>query len=133
MYISVNGNVKTLSDAYERTNKLIFNHAPDGDANRSRAVFRVEVAVEDNSEAYPQLTTDESYTLDIPAVGSETEVGVQVIKITAKTVYGAMYGLQSLSQLVIYDFDSDNYFIPSTPMQIEDAPRYPHRGIFSIC
>lgn len=124
-YVSVNGDVKTLTDAYERNNKLIFNHAVDQPPAGSRAVFRVDVKVEDNSEAYPQLTTDESYTLSIPAPSEGLD---NVITITAKTIYGAMYGLQSLSQLVVYDFDADSYFIPATPMTVEDAPRYPHRG-----
>jgi hexosaminidase len=127
-YVSVNGDVKTLTDAYERNNGLIFNHAIDEKPSAARAVYRVEVKVDDNSESYPQLTTDESYTLDIPAAGSGADVGVPVITITSKTVYGALHALQSLSQLVVYDFDADSYFIPSTPMQIDDAPRYPHRG-----
>lgn len=128
-YVSVNGNVKTLTEAYERNNRLIFNHAADSQNNQNtRTLYRVEVVVEDNSETYPQLTTDESYTLTIPAPAAGGEVGVGAITITAKTVYGALYGLQSLSQLVIYDFDGDNYFIPATPMKIDDAPRYPHRG-----
>lgn len=124
-YVSKNGNVKTLSEAYDRNNKLIFNHAVDDAKHANKAVYKVEVSVADNSEAYPQLTTDESYSLHIP---SPSESGPAVITLTAKTIYGAMHGLQSLSQLVVYDFDADSYFIPSTPMQIEDAPRYPHRG-----
>lgn len=126
-YVSVNGNVKTLTEAYERNNRLIFNHAADSEKNE-RALFRVEVVVDDNSEQYPQLTTDESYTLNIPAPAAGGDVGVGAITITAKTIYGALYGLQSLSQLVIYDFEADSYFIPATPMKIDDAPRYPHRG-----
>ena len=124
-YVSKNGNVKTLSEAYDRNNKLIFNHAVDDAKHGKQAVYKVEVSVADNSEAYPQLTTDESYSLHIP---SPAESGPAVITLTAKTIYGALHGLQSLSQLVVYDFDADSYFIPSTPMQIEDAPRYPHRG-----
>jgi N-acetyl-beta-hexosaminidase len=129
----VNGDVKTLSAAYERNNKLIFNHPVDQPPAGSRPVFRVEVTVEDNSEAYPQLTTDESYTLNNPPAASGQDLGVAVITITAKTVYGALHGLQSLSQLVVYDFDADSYVIPATPMKIEDAPRYPHRGMQTFC
>jgi hexosaminidase len=123
--------VKTLTDAYARTNNLIFNHAVDeAVASKLSATYAVEVTVEDSSEAHPQLDTDESYTLDIPAASASTASALaNPIKITAKTVYGALYALQSLSQLVVYDFDSDSYLVPSTPMQVIDAPRYPHRGM----
>ena len=77
------------------------------------------VTVASNSEDYPQLDTDESYTLQIDSA----------ITLTAKTVYGALRGLETLSQLVVFDYDLQEYFVPATPISIDDAPRYQHRGM----
>lgn len=95
----------------------MFPHTPH---SKSRA-FHVKVAVSDASEAYPQLETDESYTLDINQQSD--------IQLSAKTVYGALRGLETLSQLVIFDFEKKQYFIPSVPIHVDDSPRYAHRGI----
>jgi N-acetyl-beta-hexosaminidase len=70
-----------------------------------------------------QLETDESYTLDIPASANGQ------ISITAPTVYGAMHALETLSQLVTYDFDTEGYAVAAVPWSIADAPRFPHRGL----
>lgn len=51
------------------------------------------------------------------------------IIINSRTVYGALRALESLSQLVMYDFDSNSYQIVGLPILIEDAPRYEHRGL----
>lgn len=97
----------------------------------------LEVSIHDiNAEL--ELGVDESYTLDIPDKGSATLV--------AKTRWGALHGLETFSQLIqaypsaIKDYDDqeeeqdidtsmDNLFIPETPIHIEDAPAYPHRGL----
>jgi len=69
-----------------------------------------------------QLESDESYVLDIPSDGS-------TITITAPTVYGAYHGLQTLSQLIVFDFDSRTYQIALAPWHIDDAPRFKHREV----
>lgn len=79
----------------------------------------MKFSIADKSEAYPQLETDESYALNVPTTGD--------ITITAKTVYGALHALESLSQLVVFNFETETYFIYTCA--IEDAPRYPHRGV----
>jgi hexosaminidase len=84
----------------------------------------VNVIVEELSDSYPQLNTDESYTLKI--TDSTTE---EIIQLTAKSVYGVLRGLESLSQLVVFDFDEQRYDIPSTPIYIVDTPRFAHRGM----
>ena len=136
-YSSTNGNVKTLDDAFERYNSIIFPHAlnADDDDNSSRnstpslPVVEVTVTVEDNSEAHPQLETDESYTLAVPSETTNEDSSSESITITAQTIYGALRALETLSQLVQYDFEAGNYYIPATPININDAPRYPHRGM----
>jgi len=119
-YTSKNGAVNTLEQAYKRYNAMIFQHNTE-----SSDTTPVEVIVDDNSEAYPQLDTDESYSLTIPSPENSGEP----IKIEAKTVYGALYGLESLSQLVMYDYDKQRYIISATPIRISDSPRYKHRGM----
>ena len=115
--------MKTLNSAFERYSALIFKHqASNKFSADTKFLTHVSVKIEDPSESYPQLDTDESYQLYIPSDGGE-------ITLSAKTVYGAMYGLESLSQLIIFDYDTQSYVIPSTPITIDDAPRYAHRGM----
>ena len=52
-----------------------------------------------NTDVPLQLDMDESYTLAVPADGSN-------ITITAATVYGAYHALQTLSQLISFKFDT---------------------------
>lgn len=61
---------------------------------------------------------DESYTMT---------VGEVMTTIHAKTIWGAMWALQTLSQLVVYN--GNGYSIPSIPIEVIDAPRFPWRGL----
>ena len=38
-------------------------------------------------------------------------------------------GLETFSQMVVFDFDTGLYTIPQAPWAINDAPRFPHRGL----
>ncbi|ORY04213.1 N-acetylhexosaminidase [Basidiobolus meristosporus CBS 931.73] len=67
------------------------------------------------------IETDESYKLDVPADGSEAVI-------EAETVYGALRGLESFSQLVHWSSDVNQHRIPMAPVKIEDKPAFPHRG-----
>ncbi|KAL2009619.1 hypothetical protein VTN00DRAFT_5426 [Thermoascus crustaceus] len=67
-----------------------------------------------------QHGVDESYTLDITA-DSHT------VRITAKTVWGALRAFTTLQQLIIYD--GHGGYIIEQPVSIQDAPLYPYRGI----
>lgn len=48
---------------------------------------------------------------------------------TAKTIFGAMYGLESLAQLTNYQASNKLFVIPSVPLTINDSPRFPWRGL----
>ncbi len=49
--------------------------------------------------------------------------------ITAPNQWGALHGLESFSQLVTWAPRGPvEYFIPNTPISIEDAPRFKWRG-----
>lgn len=47
----------------------------------------------------------------------------------ANTFYGALHGLETFSQLVTFNFTSNTFSIDNLPLQVDDAPRFPHRGI----
>ena len=69
---------------------------------------------------------NESYSLAVALNGSAT--------LTAPTVWGALRGLETLSQLVSYDFLAKVYRIaPVLPLVIDDEPRFPHRGLMLDC
>jgi len=63
-------------------------------------------------------TTDESYTLIVE---------MPQASLTAKTVYGALRGLETLSQLVEFDMTSMSYLVNET--MIVDSPRFQFRGV----
>ena len=69
-------------------------------------------------EDFPQLDTDESYSIDLSQ---------KSMTLSAATVYGAMRGLETFSQLVVFNFTSEQYSIPFGSVQVRDAPRFPHR------
>ncbi|KAF9992574.1 hypothetical protein BGZ65_012072, partial [Modicella reniformis] len=67
------------------------------------------------------MDTDESYILTVPISGEAV--------LQAETVYGALHGLETLSQLVQYYPERRSYYIPNVPWKISDFPKYKHRGI----
>eukprot|EP01063_Lacrimia_lanifica_P005153 TRINITY_DN12964_c0_g1_i1.p1 TRINITY_DN12964_c0_g1~~TRINITY_DN12964_c0_g1_i1.p1 ORF type:complete len:595 (+),score=148.63 TRINITY_DN12964_c0_g1_i1:52-1836(+) len=105
-----------VDQAFSRYQGLVFPHNVDAG---SGGVTGLMVSVADWDESYPQLETDESYALTVNSSGPAV--------LSAKTVYGALRGLETFSQLVGFNFDSQTY--TTTPVAIEDAPRFPHRGL----
>ncbi|XP_037046668.1 beta-hexosaminidase subunit alpha-like [Bradysia coprophila] len=76
-------------------------------------------------DEYPQLDTDMDYEAYNLTVSSESTEGRA--KITAKTVWGALRGLETFSQLIWTDGESNHRFANETV--IRDHPRFPHRGL----
>lgn len=94
---------------------------PDAAVVRSRAATKValSVSVEDASEELGD-ETDESYKLDFLADGSA--------QVSAKTVFGALKGLESFSQLFETTSDGD-LLVRGLPWSVSDSPRFAHRGM----
>jgi hexosaminidase len=44
-------------------------------------------------------------------------------------VYGAYHALETISQLMQFNFVTETYYIPNCPWTIVDYPRFPHRGL----
>eukprot|EP00656_Telonema_subtile_P016112 TRINITY_DN1849_c0_g1_i1.p1 TRINITY_DN1849_c0_g1~~TRINITY_DN1849_c0_g1_i1.p1 ORF type:complete len:519 (+),score=106.62 TRINITY_DN1849_c0_g1_i1:215-1771(+) len=109
--------VPTLTAAFQRYTDLTFPHRSTASAND--ALAGLQLTVTDLDESHPQLHTDESYLLTVPSTGAAT--------ISASTIYGAMRGLESFSQLVSFNFTTETYSV--APVVIKDAPRFPHRGL----
>ena len=117
-----------LNDALSRASTNLFPHGAGGAREHVTAkvgagfgvLSSVQVCVTSADESLV-LGVDESYTLSIPSSG--------VGEIHASTVYGAMHGLETLTQLVEYTYTNDSYQITATPIVIDDAPRFPWRGL----
>ncbi|KAG0277179.1 hypothetical protein BGZ95_006371 [Linnemannia exigua] len=92
--------------------------APVNTHGSKSALKTIQVHVSD-LKADLQHGVDETYTLDITAAGQGT--------IKAKTVWGALHGLQTLNQIVIND--GKNGLQIEQPVSIKDGPKYTHRGV----
>lgn len=91
------------------------------DTGPSGVITAVEVCVTDDSEELG-AETDESYAVAVPAAATA------VATVTAATIFGAMHGLETLTQLT--DVRSNGAkTIRSAPVKISDAPRYSYRGL----
>ncbi|KAL2870033.1 beta-N-acetylhexosaminidase [Aspergillus lucknowensis] len=96
--------------------------SPSADVGKTKraglSIDFVEVDVQD-WDADLQHGVDESYTLEV-------RDGWNTVKITAKTVWGALHAFTTFQQLVISEGGA---LIIEQPVQIRDAPLYPYRGI----
>jgi hexosaminidase len=108
-----------LEAAFTRYNRIVFPHVST--PSPGLGITELSFDVESSDESHPQLETDEAYNLTVPKNG--------VAKITAKTVYGALRGLETFSQLVTFSFEEGIYVIETAPWNIIDKPRFPHRGL----
>ncbi|KAI4872182.1 hypothetical protein NFI96_031022, partial [Prochilodus magdalenae] len=111
-----------LDAAFKRYFSLTFPDFADGSGFSSLWAepkpFVVSVSVKSGEcDGYPAEDSDESYNLSVSA-------GQAVLK--AESVWGALRGLESFSQLVYQD-DYDLYFVNKT--EIQDFPRFKFRGL----
>jgi hexosaminidase len=93
----------------KRYKDLLFPHADIVEGE----IQKVSVVLSDG--------TSEGYTLT---------ASPEHVEIKAATPAGVQYALETLSQLVAFDFDKALYVTqPVLPLTIEDEPRYQHRGL----
>jgi hexosaminidase len=113
--------VGMLDRAFARYQASMFPHEAAPASKDGALLSTVNVAVTSTDESHPQLETAEDYTLDIGIDGKTS--------ITASTVYGVLHALETLSQLVVFDFETEMYSVAHAPWSIQDEPRFPHRGL----
>ena len=74
-----------------------------------------------------QLGVDESYSLFVPAPGGGAPANATL---ACATVYGCLRGLETFSQAVVGSASSPGALsVAQTPLLVEDAPRFSHRGV----
>ena len=69
------------------------------------------------------MLSDESYSLTT----SSSNSGI-VATITSESFFGARHGLETLSQLITFDKQTQQYYAASN-VYITDKPVYPYRGV----
>ncbi|KAG0367992.1 chitobiase [Gamsiella multidivaricata] len=106
---------KRADDNEEDLSATLFTNSNNGNRNVIRT-FNVQV---EDLKADLQMNVDESYTLDITANGKG--------QIKAKTIWGALHGLNTLTQIIIDDGKRGLHI--EEPVHIEDKPKYTHRGV----
>lgn len=116
---TVNPPSSAVSAYASRLAALVFQHSAGGPAPFG-ALASVSINVADVN-APLELGVDESYSIEID--------GTTTCQLNANTIYGAFMGLQTLSQAIRFDFDSQEYSIAATPLVIQDAPKFAWRGI----
>lgn len=93
-------------------------------AGGAKLTLIVELAADVDELPRITLDTDESYKLSI----SLTKDNGTIAKIHSNTYFGARHGLETLSQLIVYD-DIRREQQLLAKVEIEDAPVYKWRGI----
>jgi hexosaminidase len=111
-----------LPDAVARyTNLILFAGRPS-----LLATFLPELIVTVVASAPLALGVDESYNLTVPSDGSPATLH-------AATQWGALRGLESFSQLCVWQGPDGRapvaYAITNAPVVIRDFPRFPARGV----
>ncbi|CAN0837032.1 Beta-hexosaminidase 1 [Linum grandiflorum] len=131
-----------LKDSFDRYKEIIFNHGSSANRRSSLALERfggrkgkrsdgydvagLKIVVHSASEVL-ELGVDESYTLFIGK--SDGQSIIWEANIEANTVYGALRGLETFSQLCIFDYETKSVKIHKAPWFIRDKPRFSYRGL----
>ncbi|KAG1371649.1 Beta-hexosaminidase 1 [Cocos nucifera] len=122
------GNSTVLKEAFERYKDLIFKTWARSVRRWSQAydVSELTVFVSSDNETL-QLGVDESYTLYVGGEGRLSILGGASIE--ANTIYGAMRGLETFSQLCIFNYETKTVEVYNAPWYVQDEPRFAFRGL----
>ncbi|PWA69327.1 beta-hexosaminidase 3 [Artemisia annua] len=94
-----------------------------GKVDESVLLQGIHVVVNSESDEL-QYDIDESYKLYIHPEGSPIYANIE-----AATVYGALHGLQTFSQLCHFNLKSRKLIVNQIPWTITDQPRFSYRGL----
>ncbi|XP_075234714.1 chitooligosaccharidolytic beta-N-acetylglucosaminidase-like [Lycorma delicatula] len=89
----------------------------------------IKIKIKDETVDNLSLSTEqEAYNLTVKQSNEDKSLFQITAVIESETFFGARHGLETLSQLIIYDEYNYNLLIPKL-INIEDYPKYPYRGI----
>ncbi|XP_057424173.1 beta-hexosaminidase 1-like [Lotus japonicus] len=115
-----------LRAGFERYRGIVFGHRFLRTVKAVYDVTKLRINVRSTSEEL-QLGVDESYNLFIAEPNVHSVAGQ--VTIEANTVFGALRGLETFSQLCSFDYTTKKVQIYKTPWSIRDKPRFPYRGL----
>nr|XP_027104544.1 beta-hexosaminidase 1-like [Coffea arabica] len=129
LVLSGNGGASGIvKEAFQRYKDLIFKHSSKVPST-SRVVYDIQklsiIVQSDNEEL--QLGVDESYSLLVGKNDEHSIIGEATIE--ANSVYGALRGLETLSQLCVFDYGAKTVLVSKAPWFIQDKPRFEYRGL----
>lgn len=107
-----------LQNAYKKYQKIIFHQPSECTHQECIKGLKIFIIKPSKGIEYPTLDMDESYILSLQASES-------YFVLRSPTVWGALRGLETFSQLVKY---KDNVYTVKSSM-IRDKPRYQWRGL----
>ncbi|XP_072938988.1 chitooligosaccharidolytic beta-N-acetylglucosaminidase [Epargyreus clarus] len=114
-----------MMEAIERFKKLLTYAVPPGLTPKPKGKsVTVYLVAEDPDLKDFSLDFDESYTLLVSAASNEKLNAT----ITGKNFFGVRHGMETLSQLAVYD-DLRNFVLMPRDVEITDKPVYPYRGV----
>ncbi|KAF8396729.1 hypothetical protein HHK36_018359 [Tetracentron sinense] len=125
------GSSAIVSEAFQRCKEVMFKHSyrfSSLDSTRKGVydINKIRIVVGSDNETL-QLGVDESYSLYIAKENGRSIIGEATIE--ANTVYGALHGLETFSQLCAFDYGTKTVQIYKAPWYIEDEPRFVFRGL----
>ncbi|KAI3901715.1 hypothetical protein MKW98_021879 [Papaver atlanticum] len=120
------GNSIIVSEGFQRYREIIFKHHTRKKSGVLYDVNKLKIIVNSDNETL-NLNVDESYSLFIT-----TENGSSIIQgasIEANTVFGALRGLETFSQLCSFNYGTKSVQVYKAPWYIQDEPKFVFRGL----
>jgi len=112
--IKSTSNSDVVTDAINRYTAII---QPSTASPSASTINVLNIAVDDSTPTMPTLEMDVSYTINV-------DIDSTTAAIHSKTPFGALYGLETFSQMV----DSGGVIL-GDGITIQDAPAFRHRGL----